>query len=215
MRPDQMIDGRPGRRLTAFVEPEAGHHARIIRTPHARHEARLERRRHDAGRRPHDVGEPAAHIDRLTRFDPPSDHAHAAGMGIDQRRADRRAFQQTEIQRGRCRSSPRPGRCPARRRPCRFSRNRRQRDRRDRRARNSSGSSAARARGNSTCRSACRSSGWPTRWRGTKDSRRDRGNARPNSRSTANGASATAAWEFPFPAKSSRRHSEARRHGYR
>ena len=33
MRPDQMIDGRAGRRLAAFVEPEAGNHARIIRAP--------------------------------------------------------------------------------------------------------------------------------------------------------------------------------------
>ena len=45
------------RGLAAFVQPKSGDHARIIRAPDARHEARLRRRRHDAGRGAHDVGE--------------------------------------------------------------------------------------------------------------------------------------------------------------
>ena len=68
VRPDEMIDRRACRGLAAFVEPESGNHARIVGTPDARNEARLGRRRHDAGRGSHDVGEPAAHIDRTARL---------------------------------------------------------------------------------------------------------------------------------------------------
>src|SRR4051794_17187186 len=73
----------------------------MIRTPDARDEARFGRGGHDAGRGPHDVGEAAAHIDRLTRFRAASDRAHAAGVSIDQRRADRRSRDQAEVARGR------------------------------------------------------------------------------------------------------------------
>ena len=41
MGSDEMIDGRAGGGLTAFVEPEPGNHSRIIGTPDARDEARL------------------------------------------------------------------------------------------------------------------------------------------------------------------------------
>jgi len=52
---------------------------------------------------PNDVGKTAAHIDR-PRPDPlpsaSSDRADASGMSVDQRRADRRPFEQAEIARG-------------------------------------------------------------------------------------------------------------------
>ena len=50
------------------LSQKSGHHAGVIRTPHARHEARLARRRHDAGRRSHDVGEAIADIDSCRRI---------------------------------------------------------------------------------------------------------------------------------------------------
>ena len=97
MRSDQMIDRSPGRGLAALVQPEAGHHARVIGPPHARHEARLGRRRHDARRGSHDVGEAIADIDRPAGLRPPADRADAAGVGVDQRRADGRALDEPEI----------------------------------------------------------------------------------------------------------------------
>ena len=105
MRPDEMIDRRTGGGLAAFVEPEPGNHSRIIGTPDARDEARLGRRRHDAGRGSHDVGKAAAHIDRLARLRAPADRADASGVGVDQRRADRRSLEQAEIARGRFRQA--------------------------------------------------------------------------------------------------------------
>src|SRR5207253_1628836 len=51
------------------------------------------------GRRPHDVSEAAAHIDRCFRPAAPPDRAHAAGVGVDQRGADRRSLTQAEIAR--------------------------------------------------------------------------------------------------------------------
>ncbi|MGY4486987.1 hypothetical protein ACVWWR_006178 [Bradyrhizobium sp. LM3.2] len=41
MRFEEMIDRRARSRLTAFVEPKVRHHTGIVRTPDARHEARL------------------------------------------------------------------------------------------------------------------------------------------------------------------------------
>src|SRR5229473_1431325 len=99
--PDEMIDGRARRGLTAFVEPESRNHSGIIGTPNARNEARLRRCRHDAGRGSHDVGKTTAYIDRLTRPRAPSDRAHTSGVSVDQRRADGRPLQQTEVARGR------------------------------------------------------------------------------------------------------------------
>ena len=211
MRPHEMIDGRARRRLAAFVEPESGDHPRIIRSPDARDEAGLGRRRHDAGRGPHDVGETAADIDRLARLLAASDRADASGMRVDQRSADRRALEQAEFERRGFASGRRPAACPARRSRCRFWRSHRRRDRQGRCARNSCRSSALHARENSICRRACRSNAPSSRWRGTKGSRRDRGNGRPTDRLTADAASATAVSEFPFRARSSRRHSAARR----
>src|SRR5258707_2735023 len=100
MRSDEMIDGRAGCRLTALVEPESRNHARVIGTPDTRDEARLGRRRHDASRCSHDVGEAAAHIDRLARLPAPANRSHASGVSVDQRRADRRPLKQAEIARG-------------------------------------------------------------------------------------------------------------------
>ena len=97
VRADQMIDRGPCRRLAALVQPEPGHHARVVRPPDAGHEAGLLRRRHDAGRRSHDVGEPPANLDRVAGFRAPADRADAAGMGVDQGRADRRALEQPEF----------------------------------------------------------------------------------------------------------------------
>src|SRR6266404_4234033 len=59
----EMIDRRAGRGLAAFVEPESRNHPRIIGAPNAGNEARLGRRRHDAGRGPHDVSKTTAYID--------------------------------------------------------------------------------------------------------------------------------------------------------
>ena len=115
MGSDEMIDRRTGGGLTAFVEPEARNHSRIIGTPDAGNEARLRRRRHDAGRGPHDVSKATAHIDRLTRLPAPADRADAAGVSVDQRSADRRSLEQAEIVRGGFRSGRRPAACRARR----------------------------------------------------------------------------------------------------
>jgi hypothetical protein len=100
MRLDEVIDRRSCSGLTTFVEPKARHHPRIIGPPDARNEARRRRRRHDTGRGPHDVSKAAAHIGRLIRFSVSSDRAHAAGVSVDQRGADRRTLAQTEIARG-------------------------------------------------------------------------------------------------------------------
>src|ERR1700730_16466578 len=101
--PYEMIDGRARRRLAAFVEPESRNHPGIVGTPNARDKARLGRCRHDAGRGAHDVSKATAHIDRLARLLAPSDRAHASGVSVDQRRADRRSLKQTEIvRRGLC-----------------------------------------------------------------------------------------------------------------
>src|SRR5450755_1508554 len=99
--PYEMIDGRARRGLTAFVEPKSRNHSGKIGTPNARNEARLGRCRHDAGRGSHDVGQTTAYVDRLTRPRAPSDRAHTSGVRVDQRRADRRPLQQTEVARGR------------------------------------------------------------------------------------------------------------------
>src|ERR1700682_1641611 len=96
----EMIDRRACRRLAAFVEPESGNHPRKIGTPNPGAEARLGRCRHDAGRGAHDVSKTTAHIDRLTRLLAPSDRADTTGVSVDQRRADRRPSEQTEIVRG-------------------------------------------------------------------------------------------------------------------
>src|SRR6476660_8998226 len=96
MGPDEVIDGRTGGRLSAFVEPEPGHHSRIVRTPDARHEARFWRCRHDAGRGSHDVGKTTVHIDRLTGLPPPADRAYASGVRVDQRRSNRRTLEEAE-----------------------------------------------------------------------------------------------------------------------
>ena len=95
-----MIDRGPRRGLAALVQPQPGHHARVIRSPDARHEAGLLRRRHDAGRGSHDVGEPPADLDRVAGFRAPADRADAAGMGVDQRRADGRALEQPKLMGG-------------------------------------------------------------------------------------------------------------------
>src|SRR4030095_10422956 len=67
MRPQQMIDRRARRGLTALVQPEAGDHRREIRSPDAWNETGVYRSRHDAGGRPHDVGQSPRHVDIETR----------------------------------------------------------------------------------------------------------------------------------------------------
>src|SRR5207302_7612721 len=80
MRLEEMIDRRARGGLPALVEPDARHHAGIIRAPHARHEEWLLGRRHDASRRSHDVGEAVADVGRAARFVATADRADAAGM---------------------------------------------------------------------------------------------------------------------------------------
>ena len=80
---EEMINRSTGGGLTAFVEPEARNHPRIIRAPHAGHEARRRCRGHDAGRGPHDVSKTAAHIDRRFRPVVPTDRAHATGVSVN------------------------------------------------------------------------------------------------------------------------------------
>src|SRR5215470_9929036 len=75
MRPQQMIDRRTCRGLTALVQPEAGHHPREIRSPYPRNETGVYRRRHDAGGRPHDVGQSPRHVDIETRAVATADRA--------------------------------------------------------------------------------------------------------------------------------------------
>ena len=91
MRAKQMIDGGARRRLPALVQPESGHHAGIIRPPNAGYEARICRRRHDAGRRTHDVSQPIADIDGAARLETSADGADPACMRVDQGSADRRS----------------------------------------------------------------------------------------------------------------------------
>ena len=210
-----MIDGRARRGLAAFVEPESGNHPRIIGTPDARDEARLGRRRHDAGRGPHDVGEPAAHIDRLARFLAPPDRADASGMGVDQRRADRRPLEQAEIAR---RGSGQAGA--------------------ERRAGRDDLVSDFRiiVRGEIAKTDALEIAVAPALFVGEEipfaGQRADRTQRRPGGakRKIVGEIEEMAGrlvgrrqmplqpqqlWEFPSPARSSRRHSAARRHGYR
>ena len=97
MGPDEVIDGRAGGGLSALVEPEPRNHPRIVRAPDTWNEARLGGCRHDAGRGPHDVGKTTVHIDRLTGLPPPADRAHASGVSVNQRRGDRRTFEESEI----------------------------------------------------------------------------------------------------------------------
>lgn len=101
MRFEEMVDCSARGRLAALVEPEVRHHAGIIRTPHARHEARLRGRRHDTGRRSHDVSEAIGGIRRSARPVTPADRPDAASMRIDQGRADRRPRRQAELRRSR------------------------------------------------------------------------------------------------------------------
>ncbi|MGY2921888.1 hypothetical protein ACVWYP_007518 [Bradyrhizobium sp. USDA 3262] len=100
MRLEQVIDRSARRGLAALVQPEARHHAFEIRPPDTGHEAGIDGRRHDAGRRSHDVGEPLADIDLGAGAIAAADRADAAGMGIDQGCTDRGSRQQAEIARG-------------------------------------------------------------------------------------------------------------------
>src|SRR5438552_14824566 len=95
MGPDEVIDGRTGGGLSALVEPEPGHHSRIVGTPDARDEAGFWRCRHDAGRGSHDVRKTTVHVDRFTRLAAPADRAYASGVRVNQRRGDRRTFEET------------------------------------------------------------------------------------------------------------------------
>src|SRR4030095_13092543 len=82
MRPQQMIDCRARRRLTALVEPKAGHPPREIRYPDPRNETGVYRSRHDAGGRPHDVGQPPRHVDIEARAVSPADRAGSPRMCV-------------------------------------------------------------------------------------------------------------------------------------
>ena len=188
----------------------------MIGTPHARHEAGLDRRRHDAGRRSHDVGQPFADIDRLAvAIRPPIVPMPPACASISEAR-DRRARAKPKFRGCVCRSGRGRAACPAPRSRCRSSRSRRRRNRQGRCARNSCRSSAA-----SWARKfhlqvtvhterAERSGGAERQEVGEIEEM-----ARARRSSRADAASARGFSGSPFPARSSRRHSAARRPGCR
>ena len=93
MHRQQVLDGRAGHRLAAFVEPRIRHHRREIGSPDAGHEDRLARRRHRAGRGAEDIGE-AATRDRPRRPTVPMPPACAsmtpAATGVPARRPSSR-----------------------------------------------------------------------------------------------------------------------------
>ena len=77
MEAQQLVDGRSGRALPAFAQPEPRHHRRVIWPPDAGHEHRFLRGGHGAGGGAEDVG----HIvDRAVKH---ADGADAARVGID------------------------------------------------------------------------------------------------------------------------------------
>src|SRR5581483_920701 len=101
VRTKQMIDRSASGRLPTFVEPEAGHHARIIRSPNAGYETWLDRTRHDAGGRPDDVSQPIANIDGTSCLKATADGANSACVRIDQGCADRSSWVQAKFTRSR------------------------------------------------------------------------------------------------------------------
>ena len=87
MEAQQLVDGRSGRALTTFTQPEPWHHRRVIRPPDAGHEYRFLSRGHGAGGGTEDVG----HI--VNRAVKHADGADAARVGVNHtdryRRTDR------------------------------------------------------------------------------------------------------------------------------
>jgi hypothetical protein len=99
VRAHQMVDAGAGGGLAALVQPEPRHHGGEIRPPDSGQEGRLGGGRHDAGRGAHDVGKAVLQIAVLAAGNSPANGADAAGMGVDQRGADRRAGLEAELAR--------------------------------------------------------------------------------------------------------------------